>query len=88
MIVGGVILLVSAIMFVLNLLMSHGTKKTEQPKENEWAVAVYPPMHVPKPMNGYALWNGIVAVWMVVAYGIPIVQLIMLDAPGSLPWGY
>jgi hypothetical protein len=39
-------------------------------------------------MNGFALWNGIVAVWMVVAYGIPIVQLLILDAPGSMPWGY
>ena len=45
-------------------------------------------MHIPKPMNGYALWNGIVAVWMVIAYGIPIMQLIMLDAPGSLAWGF
>ena len=50
--------------------------------------AVYPPMSVPKPMNGFALWNGIVAVWMVVAYGIPIAQLLILDAPGSMPWGY
>jgi len=73
---------------VLNLLLSHGTKKIEEDKRDEWATAVYPPMSVPRPMNGYALWNGIVAVWMVVAYGIPIVQLLILDAPGSLPWGY
>jgi len=25
---------------------------------------------------------------MIVAYGIPIVQLLILDAPGSMPWGY
>jgi cytochrome c oxidase subunit 1 len=45
-------------------------------------------MSVPKPMNGFALWNGIIAVWMVVAYGIPIAQLLIMDAPGSMPWGY
>lgn len=88
MIVGGVILLVSALLFVLNLLMSHLTKKSDENTHGDWAVAVYPPMTVPKPMNGFALWNGIVAVWMVVAYGIPIVQLLILDAPGSMPWGY
>ena len=88
MIVGGAILLVSALLFVLNLLMSHMTTRIHDDTHGEWAVAVYPPMSVPKPMNGFALWNGIVAVWMVVAYGIPIVQLLILDAPGSMPWGY
>jgi len=88
MIVGGVILLFSALLFVLNLLLSHMTKKVHEDTHGDWAVAVYPPMSVPKPMNGFALWNGIVAVWMVVAYGIPIVQLLILDAPGSMPWGY
>jgi len=88
MIVGGAILLFSALLFVLNLLMSHLTKKSNEATHGDWAVAVYPPMSVPKPMNGFALWNGIVAVWMVVAYGIPIVQLLIMDAPGSMPWGY
>jgi cytochrome c oxidase subunit 1 len=88
MIVGGLILLLSSLLFVVNLLLSHTMPKVAKPSDNDWAVAVYPPMTVPKPMNGYALWNGIVAVWMVVAYGIPILQLLILDAPGSLAWGY
>jgi cytochrome c oxidase subunit 1 len=88
MIVGGIILLVSSILFVLNLVLSHISAKAEKVDDNDWAVAIYPPLSVPRPMNGFALWNGIVAVWMVVAYGIPIVQLLVLDAPGSLAWGY
>ena len=88
MIVGGAVLLFSALLFVLNLLLSHASKKLDRINDDDWAVAVYPPLSVPKPMNGFALWNGIVAVWMVVAYGIPIVQLLILDAPGSVPWGY
>jgi cytochrome c oxidase subunit 1 len=88
MIIGGAILVFSALLFILNLVMSHGTKKAEGVSDDDWAVAVYPPMSVPKAMNGFALWNGIVAVWMIVAYGIPIVQLLVLNAPGSLPWGY
>jgi cytochrome c oxidase subunit 1 len=88
MIVGGAILTVSALLFIYNLLVTHISAKQEQEKGEAFAVAVYPPMTVPKPLNGFALWNGILAVWMVVAYGIPIVQLLILDAPGSLAWGY
>ena len=88
MIVGGGILMVSALLFVLNLLLSHLTRRQHEDTHGDWAVAIYPPMSVPKPMNGFALWNGIIAVWMVVAYGIPIVQLLIMDAPGSMPWGY
>ena len=88
MIVGGLILLVSSILFILNLVLSHMTKRQEHVSDDEWAEAVHPPLSVPKPMNGFVLWNGILAVWMVVAYGVPITQLLILDAPGSLPWGY
>jgi cytochrome c oxidase subunit 1 len=68
--------------------MSHLTTRIHEDTHGEWAVAIHPPLSLPKAMNGFALWNGIVAVWMVVAYGIPIVQLLILDAPGSMPWGY
>ena len=88
MIVGGAILLFSALLFVLNLLMSHAARKLDSVSDDDWAIAVYPPMSVPKAMNGFVLWNGILTVWMIVAYGIPIVQLLILDAPGSMPWGY
>ncbi len=87
MIVGGVILLISSVMLIYNLVMTHG-KREEHKGEMEWAVAVYEPMTVPKPMNGYALWNTIIAVWMLVAYGYPVIQFFILDTPGSLPWGY
>jgi cytochrome c oxidase subunit 1 len=89
MIVGGAILLLSAVLFVLNLLITHLRARQERVEAaDEWAVAVHPPMRVSRPLNGFALWNGILAVWMVVAYGIPIVQLLILDAPGSMAWGY
>ena len=88
MIVGGVILTVSAILFVYNLLITHVSAKRPQDDGDEFATAIYPPVTVPKAMNGFALWNAIVAVWMVVAYGIPITQFFILDVPGSMPWGY
>lgn len=88
MIVGGAILTVSAIIFIFNLVMTHISAKQAQDDGEVFAEAIFPPLSVPKPMNGFALWNAIVAVWMVVAYGIPITQLLIVNAPGSLPWGY
>jgi cytochrome c oxidase subunit 1 len=89
MIVGGAILLVSAILFIYNLAMTHGRARQVPAEETaEFAVAVYPPVTVPRSMNGFALWNGIIAVWMVVAYGYPVLQFFILDVPGSMPWGY
>ena len=88
MVVGGAILLFSALLFVLNLLLSHVSKKMDHVEDDEWAVAVYQPLSVPKPMNGFALWNSIIAVWMVIAYGYPVLQFLILDTHGSLAWGY
>ena len=88
MVVGGAILLFSALLFVLNLLLSHVSKKMDHVDDDEWAVAVYQPLSVPKPMNGFALWNSIIAVWMVIAYGYPVLQFLILDTHGSLAWGY
>ena len=88
MVVGGAILLFSALLLVLNLLLSHVSKKMDHVDDDEWAVAVYQPLSVPKPMNGFALWNSIIAVWMVIAYGYPVLQFLILDTHGSLAWGY
>lgn len=88
MVVGGAILLLSALLFILNLVFSHMTRKSDSVQDDDWAVAIHPPMQVPKPMNGYALWNGIIAVWMVIAYGYPVMQFFVLDTYGSLAWGY
>ena len=88
MIVGGGILVFSALLFVANLVISHLTSRVERSNGGDWAVAIQPPLTVPKPLNGYGLWNGILAVWMVIAYGYPILQFMVLDTHGSLPWGY
>jgi len=87
MIAGGVILLVSSLLFVLNLVLTHLKTADEANMVDEWAEAIHPPLNVPKPLNGFALWNGIVAVWMVISYGYPILQFFILDTYGSLGWG-
>ena len=45
-----------------------------------YALAVHPPERVPASLNGFGLWNILVAVLMLVAYGYPIAQF-FIDPP-------
>ncbi len=74
---GGLILLISAILLIVILLRSHlGERTVATPLR--YALAVNPPVRVPSSLNGFALWNAIVLVLMVVAYGYPIGQFFFL----------
>jgi cytochrome c oxidase subunit 1 len=74
---GGLILLVSAVLLIAILVRSHfGARSIGAPLD--YALAVNPPARVPSSLNGFALWNGIVLVLMVAAYGYPIGQFFLL----------
>jgi cytochrome c oxidase subunit 1 len=76
---GGLILLLSAILLIVVLLRSHfGERSVGIPLR--YAMAVNPPTHVPASLNGFALWNAILLVLMVVAYGYPIGQFFLLKS--------
>jgi cytochrome c oxidase subunit 1 len=76
-VVGGLILLSSAILLIVILVRSQLGKKV-QAEPLGYALAVIPPVRVPPALNGFALWNAIVAVLMVVAYGYPIGQFFFM----------
>jgi cytochrome c oxidase subunit 1 len=79
-VIGGLILLVSAILLIVILVRSQlGEKRLSTPLH--YALAVNPPEHVPASLNGFALWNAILLVLMVVAYGYPIGQFLILKSP-------
>lgn len=78
-VIGGFILLASAILLIVILVRSHfGARSVTEPVR--YALAVNPPRQVPPALNGFALWNAILAVMMVVAYGYPIGQFFFLKA--------
>jgi cytochrome c oxidase subunit I len=78
-VVGGFILLLAAILLIVILLRSHfGERSMIAPMR--YALAVNPPRQVPAALNGFALWNAIVLVMMIVAYGYPIGQFFFLKA--------
>jgi cytochrome c oxidase subunit I len=81
-VVGGLILLSSAILFIIVLVRSHvGERTVIVPLR--YALAVNPPARVPAALNGFALWNSILLVLMLVAYGYPIGQFLSVLKPHS-----
>jgi cytochrome c oxidase subunit 1 len=76
-VIGGLILLTSAVVLIVILVRSQfGERTIVEPLR--FALAVNPPARVPPSLNGFALWNAIVLVLMVVAYGYPIGQFFFL----------
>ena len=80
---GGLVLLVSAILFVRNLAVLHRGPAIviERPL---YALAVHPPQRVPAALNGFGLWNVLVLVLMLLAYGYPIAQFIVTPSPTAI----
>ena len=78
-VIGGAILLVSTILLIVILVRSQlGERRLEAPLR--YALAVNPPKTVPASLNGFALWNTILLVLMVFAYGYPIGQFFILKS--------
>ena len=78
-VIGGLILLASAILLIVVLARSHfGERKLAEPLR--FALAVNPPQRVPESLNGFGMWNAILAVFMLVAYGYPIGQFFFMKS--------
>src|SRR5215472_16677992 len=81
---GGLILFTSALLFVWNLIPRGTEKKLNPFPSYAYALAVHPPGRVPAALNGFALWNVLVAVLMLAAYGFPILQFFITSSPQAL----
>jgi len=84
--IGGVLLVMSAFLFVWNLAQLH-----EKPKQISaaaapvaYAVPLHPVARVPAALNGFALWNVLVRVLMIVAYAWPIAPFAVYPSPGAV----
>ncbi len=78
--VGGAILVVSGLLFLLVLIRGHRAPVVE-PGQYRFAVAVHQPQRLPAVLNGYGLWLSLMVFLTVVNYGYPIVHL--LATPGT-----
>jgi cytochrome c oxidase subunit 1 len=81
--VGGVILLASAMLFIANLVSAHRGRPGAVPPM-AYALAVHPPVRVPPALNGFRLWNIFVLILMAAAYGFPILHVLTMNAPKAM----
>lgn len=78
-VIGGVMLLLSAILLIVVLVRSQlGERQLAAPLR--YALAVNPPVRVPPALNGFRMWNLILLLFMIVNYGYPIGQFFFLKS--------
>jgi cytochrome c oxidase subunit I len=71
---GGIILLLSGVLFLIVLLQGHRTPASDSGPYT-FARAFPQPKTVAAPLNGYALWISLMIALTVTNYGFPIAQL-------------
>ncbi|MEO6339276.1 MAG: cbb3-type cytochrome c oxidase subunit I, partial [Caulobacteraceae bacterium] len=81
--VGGIVLLASALLFVFNLLPKREAATAPAPQYH-FALPVHATHRVPGPLNGFAMWNVVVAILMAIAYGFPLFQTLTGGAPEAV----
>lgn len=62
-------MLAGAILFLVNLLLP-GARVAD--RGIRYAVALNPPDNLPRPLNGFAAWNVVLLVAVILAYAVPI----------------
>ncbi len=84
-VVGGGMLVISAGMFIWNLVSFHFERTgAAKPGPVEYARALHPGVPVPAALNGFVLWNAFVLVLMAAAYTYPIAQFFILKPPQAV----
>jgi cytochrome c oxidase subunit 1 len=87
MLVGGAMLVLSAVMFLANLLLTHRNRVVVAEREMVYAETMEPVVTVPSLLNGFALWNWLLVVLMAMAWAYPIGQFFFMDVHKTLVWG-
>ena len=86
MMVGGAILVVSALLFLYNLVLTHSNAEREDDLEVAYAEPLHPVVRLPKLLNGFGFWTLIILIYMIASYGYPLIQFFILDTHGTVPW--
>jgi len=89
MIFGGLLLLGSACLFIYNLVKTQLNSALEiSDQQIEYAEPIHRVESLPEWLNDFTLWNKVIAVLMLISFGLPILQFFFMDTFGSAGWGY
>jgi cytochrome c oxidase subunit 1 len=87
MILGGTVLVVSGLMLVLNLLLTHRNRAAEPDRTLSYAETMEPVVAVPQLLNGFTVWNWLLVVLMAISWAYPIGQFFLMKVHEALIWG-
>jgi hypothetical protein len=89
MLVGGVMLLVSALMLIYILAKSSlsVSESVEPQGDSLYAEALRPVLRLPATLNGFGFWSIVVILYLIVGYGYPIGQFFFIGTHGTPPFG-
>ncbi len=73
--IGGLILLVSGILFLAVLVIGMRAPRAE-PGAYRFSLALHPPVRLPAALNGFGLWLGLMIGLTITNYGFPVLHLI------------
>jgi cytochrome c oxidase subunit 1 len=89
MIFGGLVLLGSACLFIYLIFKTQFSATDEVFEgEVEYAETYHPVTDLPDYLNDIKIWNKVIAILMLISFGIPILQFFFLDTYDSSAWGY
>src|SRR5262249_21243786 len=87
MIAGGVLMVLSAVVLLVNLLLTHGNREAEADRAMTYAETPEPVLAVPGLLNGFAVWNWLLVVLMAISWAYPIGQFFFMEVHKALVWG-
>ena len=87
MIAGGILLVLSAVMLLVNLLLTHRNPETESDRAMAYAETPEPVVAVPRLLNGFTVWNWLLVVLMGMSWAYPIGQFFFMEVHKALVWG-
>jgi cytochrome c oxidase subunit 1 len=88
MIVGGTMMVLSAVLFLVNLLLTHRNRIEEGELSFSYAETMKPVVRVPALLNGFAVWNWLLLALMAIAWAYPIGQFFFIGVHRALAWGF
>jgi cytochrome c oxidase subunit 1 len=88
MIIGGLVLLASACLFVYILYKTQTEGAPAKPLSVEDLQPLQPAGPIPGWLNGFTLWNVLILALMLLSYGYPIAQFFLMKTYDPTAWGY
>ncbi len=87
MIVGGALMVVSTVLFLINLFLTHRNGAEQADRSMAYAETVEPVVRVPALLNGFAMWNWLLLALMAIAWAYPLGEFFFIGVHKSLGWG-